>query len=98
MDKIKGEHIPVIMGVWPLVSLRNAEFLKNEVPGVSVPDWVIEEMSKAGDDKEEALKRGIGIAIKTMDKAKDLVQGFQVAAPFNRVQISIKAMQDAGFL
>ncbi|MCB0407023.1 MAG: bifunctional homocysteine S-methyltransferase/methylenetetrahydrofolate reductase [Bdellovibrionales bacterium] len=84
--------IPVIMGIWPLVSLRNAEFLKHEVPGVEVPDWVILEMEKAGDDKEESLKRGLDIAIKTMEQAKDLVAGFQVSAPFNRVSIALEAI------
>ncbi len=98
MDQAGGSELPIIMGVWPLVSLRNAEFLKNEVPGVSVPDWVVAEMAKAGDNKEEATKRGIDIAIQTMDKARDIVAGFQVAAPFNRVQVSIEAMKSAGFL
>lgn len=84
--------IPVIMGIWPLVSLRNAEFLRNEVPGVEVPDWVISEMEKAGDDKEESLKRGLDIAIKTMQQAQDLVAGFQVSAPFNKVSIAMEAI------
>ncbi len=86
--------IPVIMGIWPLVSLRNAEFLKNEVPGVEVPDWVLTEMEKAGDDKDEALKRGLDIAIRTMTMAKQkgLVAGFQVSAPFNRVSVALSAI------
>ena len=74
------------------MSLRNAEFLRNEVPGVEVPDWVIAEMEKAGDDKDESLKRGLEIAIKTMDQAKDLVAGFQVSAPFNKVSIALEAI------
>lgn len=91
-ETVGDVKIPVIMGIWPLVSLRNAEFLRNEVPGVVVPDWAIEEMEKAGDNKEEALKRGLDIAIKTMDKAKDLVAGFQVSAPFNRVSVALEAI------
>jgi 5,10-methylenetetrahydrofolate reductase/methionine synthase I (cobalamin-dependent) len=89
MDRVGECKIPVVMGIWPLVSLRNAEFLRNEVPGVQVPDWVIHEMEKAGDDKDEALKRGIDIAIKTMEQAKSMVAGFQVSAPFNRVSIAV---------
>ncbi|MCB0366422.1 MAG: bifunctional homocysteine S-methyltransferase/methylenetetrahydrofolate reductase [Bdellovibrionaceae bacterium] len=89
MDKVKDVKIPIIMGIWPLVSLRNAEFLKNEVPGVSVPDWVIKEMEKANGDKEEAVKRGTEIAMKTMHEAKKLVAGFQVSAPFNRVEVAL---------
>jgi homocysteine S-methyltransferase len=92
MDKVSDLKIPIIMGIWPLVSLRNAEFLKNEVPGVVVPDWVITEMEKAGDKKEEALKRGLEIAVRTMQKAAPLVAGFQVSAPFNRVDVALEAI------
>lgn len=88
-DQLGGFSVPVIMGIWPLVSLRNAEFLKNEVPGVSVPDWVIREMEKANGDKEEAVKRGMEIAMKTMREASNLVAGFQVSAPFNRVGVAL---------
>lgn len=91
-DMVGPIKVPVIMGIWPLVSLRNAEFLKNEVPGVSVPDWVIAEMEKAGDSKTEALKRGLDIATKTMHAAKKIVAGFQVSAPFNRVDIALEAI------
>lgn len=85
--------IPIIMGIWPLISLRNAEFLKNEVPGVDVPHWVINEMEKAGTDKDEALKRGLEIAINTMSQAKSWVSGFQVSAPFNRVNVALDAIR-----
>ncbi|MEZ4873228.1 MAG: bifunctional homocysteine S-methyltransferase/methylenetetrahydrofolate reductase [Bdellovibrionales bacterium] len=95
MEKTGSDSIPIIMGIWPLVSLRNAEFLKNEVPGVSVPDWVISEMEKAGDDKEEAVKRGLEIAVKTMEQASSLVSGFQVSAPFNRVKVAVDAIHGA---
>lgn len=89
MEQLGGSSIPIIMGIWPLVSLRNAEFLKNEVPGVSVPNWVISEMEKANGDKEEAVKRGMEIAMKTMEGLKGLVAGFQVSAPFNRVELAL---------
>lgn len=92
IDQVGSSKIPIVMGIWPLVSLRNAEFLKYEVPGVDVPDWVIEEMKKAGDNKEEAIKRGLEIAIRTMEEAKNLVSGFQVSAPFNRAEIALSAI------
>lgn len=94
-DELGDCPIPVVMGIWPLISLRNAEFLKNEVPGVDVPDWAVEEMRKAGDSKEEALKRGLDIAVKTIREANDLVAGFQVSAPFNRADVAIKAIKNA---
>lgn len=96
LELIGDIQIPVIMGIWPLVSLRNAEFLKNEVPGVSVPDWVVAEMEKAGESKDDALDRGLEIAIKTMDRACSLVAGFQVSAPFNRVEVALKAIHALG--
>lgn len=93
IDRIPGgPKIPIIMGIWPLVSLRNAEFLRNEVPGVSVPDWVVERMERAGEDKDSALKCGLEIAVETMEKAKGLVAGFQVSAPFNRVSIALEVI------
>lgn len=92
LSKVAGTSVPVIMGIWPLVSLRNAEFLKYEVPGVSVPDWIISEMEKSGDNKEDAVRRGLDIALKTMEKAKTWVAGFQVSAPFNRVDVALEAI------
>jgi homocysteine S-methyltransferase len=96
MDKLGPCPIPIIMGIWPVVSLRNAEFLKNEVPGVDVPDWVIAEMQKAGDKKDDAIKRGLDIAARTMSEAKNLVAGFQVSAPFNKVEVATHAIKQAG--
>jgi methionine synthase I (cobalamin-dependent)/5,10-methylenetetrahydrofolate reductase len=95
MDKLGKQKstIPVVMGVWPLVSLRNAEFLKFEVPGVFVPDDVLKQMAKAGDNKEDAAKRGIEIAVKIMERAKKHVAGFQVSAPFQRAAVAIETIQ-----
>jgi len=75
------------------VSVRNAEFLKNEVPGVSVPDWVVSEMEKAGSSNEDAVKRGLEIAVRTMKDAQGLVAGFQISAPFNRVGVALEAIK-----
>jgi methionine synthase / methylenetetrahydrofolate reductase(NADPH) len=93
MDQVGDTKVPIIMGVWPLVSLRNAEFLKYEVPGVDVPDKIIDEMKKAGDSKEDALKRGIDIAVQIMLEAKDFVAGFQVSAPFNRADVALEVIR-----
>ncbi len=83
-----GSYIrPNIVGIWPLVSLRNAEFMANEVPGVHVPKWVIDEMEKAGTDKREAEKRGIGIALKVMKEIEADCEGFCVSAPLGRIEI-----------
>jgi homocysteine S-methyltransferase len=93
LDQIGRTHRPHLVGIWPLVSLRNAEFMANEVPGVHVPPWVIAEMEKAGDDKAEAEKRGVEIARKTMERLAPLCEGFCVSAPLGRVPVAIDAIR-----
>ena len=86
------QTIPVIAGIWPLASLRNAEFMKNEVPGVTVPDRVIERMS-AAKTKEEQLDAGIAIAKESIEKIRNTVAGVQISAPFGKVEIAIRVMR-----
>jgi homocysteine S-methyltransferase len=83
--KIEHVRIPVIAGIWPLVSLRNAEFMNNEIPGVSVPEEIMERMRRA-DSKEAALREGIAIASEMVRQVRDHVEGIQVSAPFGKVQ------------
>jgi homocysteine S-methyltransferase len=84
-------RIPVIAGIWPLVSLRNAEFLANEVPGVSVPDDVIARMRRASDkSKEHATAEGIAIAREMLERVRSVVQGVQVSAPFGKVELALQ--------
>jgi homocysteine S-methyltransferase len=69
----EGIRIPIIAGVWPLVSARNAEFLANEVPGVVVPDEVMERMRRASArGKEEGVAEGIRIAQQMLADARSL--------------------------
>lgn len=85
--------IPVVVGVWPLVSLRNAEFLANEVPGVTVPEAVLDRMrvaSMAG--REAALAEGVAIARETVAAIRGQVAGIQVAAPLGRVEVAIEVV------
>src|SRR5690606_16417469 len=78
----EGIRIPIIAGVWPLVSARNAEFLANEVPGVVVPDSIVERMRRASDQgKEAAVEEGILIAQEMLRDARPRIQGVQVSAP-----------------
>jgi methionine synthase I (cobalamin-dependent)/5,10-methylenetetrahydrofolate reductase len=91
LGKIKNLNIPIIAGVWPLISLRNAEFMNNEVPGVSVPKDIIERMRKAK-SKEDALQKGIEIAREMIRQIKDHVQGIQVSAPFGKVQYALEVL------
>ncbi|MFQ5640227.1 MAG: bifunctional homocysteine S-methyltransferase/methylenetetrahydrofolate reductase [bacterium] len=93
LPKIEHVKIPIIAGVWPLVSLRNAEFMNNEVPGASVPDRYMERMRKAQEiSKEEAREEGIRIAQEAMMECRDQVQGYQVSAPFGKVEYSMQVL------
>lgn len=87
--------IPIIMGVWPLVSLRNAEFLKYEVPGVSVPDIIIQKMGAFKNDKEASLKVGIELAAEIIEKSKGFTAGYQISAPFNKVSVALEVIKQS---
>jgi len=91
LDEIDDLGLPIIAGIWPLASLRNAMFMKNEVPGVTVPDWVIERMTKAS-TSEEQLATGIAIAREAIDAIRDRVSGVQVSAPFGKVEIALATL------
>jgi methionine synthase / methylenetetrahydrofolate reductase(NADPH) len=79
---------PILAGIWPLRSLRNAEFLHSEVPGVFVPDSVLERMDKA-ESAGRAAAEGLAIASETIQALHGKVAGFQVAAPFNKVEPAV---------
>ncbi len=88
----KGGSIPIVAGVWPLVSFRNAEFLANEVPGVEVPDAIRERMSHAK-TKEDGRRLGIEIAREIRDRIADRVAGYQVSAPFGIVELALQVLE-----
>jgi methionine synthase I (cobalamin-dependent)/5,10-methylenetetrahydrofolate reductase len=87
----EGIRIPVIAGIWPLVSARNAEFLANEVPGVVVPEVVLERMRRASaEGKERGAEEGIAIAREMLRDGLGMIQGVQVSAPFGKVDLALK--------
>jgi homocysteine S-methyltransferase len=86
-------RIPILAGIWPLVSQRNAEFLANEVPGIRVPDETLARMRNAsGKGKEHAVREGVAIAKEIRDRLGGEVQGMQVSAPFGRVEIALEVL------
>jgi homocysteine S-methyltransferase len=93
---IAHTRIPVVAGIWPLVSVRNAEFLANEVPGVTVPDEIIARMRRANDkSKEHAVAEGIAIAREMLERVRPEVQGVQVSAPFGKVELALQVFEGA---
>src|SRR5829696_2741617 len=91
LERIEHVKIPIIAGIWPLVSFRNAEFLHNEVPGVNVTHEILERMRVASDKgKEEAREAGIAIARESLLEVRDVIQGVQVSAPFGNVKYALQ--------
>ena len=82
LNRIGKCRIPVIAGIWPLTSLRNAEFMKNDLR-VSMPEEIMLRMAQAG-TPDAARKEGIRIAQEMLEAVRPLVQGVQVSAPFGR--------------
>ncbi len=95
LEEVAPLGIPIVAGIWPLVSLRNAEFLANEVPGVTVPAAVLERMRAASArGKEEALQEGVRIAQEMLAAVRTRVRGAQVAAPLGRVPVALEVLAE----
>ena len=94
LKKISHVKIPIVAGIWPLVSFRNAEFLHNEVPGVNVTPEILERMRVASDKgKEEAREEGIAIARESLLEVRDIIAGVQVSAPFGNVKYALQVFE-----
>ncbi|MEP6925142.1 MAG: methylenetetrahydrofolate reductase, partial [Pyrinomonadaceae bacterium] len=91
LKKIEHVRIPIVAGIWPLVSFRNAEFLHNEVPGVRVTPEILERMRIASEKSKEAARdEGIAIARESLLEVRDVIQGVQVSAPFGNVKYALQ--------
>ena len=89
-----GSPIPVVASIWPLSSLRNAEFLANEVPGVQVPTAIIDRMRRAQElGSATARAEGITIASEMVKAVRNLVQGVQVSAPNGRIDSALEILK-----
>lgn len=97
LDRIEHVRIPIIAGIWPLVSYRNAEFMHNEVPGVNVTADILERMRVASDkSKEHARDEGITIARESLLAVRDVIAGVQVSAPFGNVKYALQVFDVLG--
>jgi len=85
----------VVAGICPLTSYRNAEFMNNEVPGISVPQAVMDRMRKV-DTGERARAEGVRIAQETLLSIRNLVQGVQISAPFGRYALAVEVAEALG--
>jgi homocysteine S-methyltransferase len=89
--------LPVIAGIWLFPTLRSAEFLAHEMPGVGVPDGALERMRVAdGRGEEAALAEGVAIALELIEAARSRVQGFHFIAPRTDVEVAVRVLREAG--
>ena len=94
LKRIENMRLPIVAGIWPLLSYRNAQFMNNEVPGVSVSDEVMERMRIASEkSKEHALHEGVTIARETLERVRGQVAGVQVSAPLGRVDLALQVFE-----
>src|SRR5258708_2405238 len=91
LRRIEGFRIPVIAGIWPLTSLRNAEFMKNDLR-VSMPEGIMSRMA-AVTTPEAARAEGVKIAQEMLAEARPMVQGVQVSAPFGRYSVGADGLR-----
>jgi methionine synthase I (cobalamin-dependent)/5,10-methylenetetrahydrofolate reductase len=94
LRRIEHCRIPVVAGIWPLVSVRNAEFMKNELR-VSVPDSILERMSRAA-TPEAAREEGIAIAREMVIAIREMTQGAQISAPQGRYSSAVDVLEALG--
>jgi methionine synthase I (cobalamin-dependent)/5,10-methylenetetrahydrofolate reductase len=94
LKRIEHVKIPVICGIWPLTSFRNAEFMVNELR-VPVPDDFLERMRRV-DNAEKAREEGVAIAREMTGRVRSMVQGVQLSAPFGRYQMALDVAEAIG--
>jgi homocysteine S-methyltransferase len=90
--RIERARLPLLVGLWPFESVLNAEFMANEVPGVTVPDAVIDRMRRA-ENADAAAAEGIAIARELGRAVKGLVQGVHVSAPSSRIEAVLGVLE-----
>ena len=90
LKRIEGFRIPVIAGIWPLTSLRNAEFMKNDLR-VSMPEEIMLRMAQCA-TPDAARREGVVIAQEMLEAVRPMVQGVQVSAPFGRYPLAAEVI------
>ncbi len=90
LRRIEGFRIPVVAGIWPLTSVKNAEFMRDQLK-VRMPEEILARMARAG-SPEEAKAEGIAIAQEMLAEARAMVQGVQVSAPFGKYKAAAQVL------
>jgi homocysteine S-methyltransferase len=94
LRRVEACRIPVLAGIWPLSSLRNAEFMHNEVPGATIPPEIMARMQRAQDiGPERARDEGVAIAREILAAIKGAVEGVQISPPLGRIELALKVLE-----
>ncbi|NLC70684.1 MAG: bifunctional homocysteine S-methyltransferase/methylenetetrahydrofolate reductase [Desulfuromonadaceae bacterium] len=88
LKRARSLKVPLLLGIMPLVGERNAEFLHNEVPGITIPDPVRERLK--GKSGEEGVREGLAVARELIDAARGRAGGFYLIPPFGRVEPALE--------
>jgi len=91
LEAIEDFRIPIVAGIWPFTSYKNAEFMANEVPGVVVPPRLLERM-RAAETRAQGRALGVEIARELVARVQDHVAGFAVSAPFGNVKVALAVL------
>ena len=86
-------HVPVVVGLRPLTSLVEAEFLHNEVPGIELPDDILQRMEEAdARGAEAAYTEGVQIALEVLEDVRDLVAGIHISVPTGHLDTALSIL------
>jgi homocysteine S-methyltransferase len=96
LRRIEDVRIPVLVGILPLATYRNAEFLHNEVPGMQIPEPIRERMRRASQDNQRAAAEGVTIAQEVLLATRDMVEGVYIMPPFGRVDAALSVLEVVG--
>ena len=95
IDRVREHQIPIIAGLMPLDSLRHAEFMANEVPGVHVPQSVVERMRQA-DAEGRAPEEGLAIVREVAAEIRPLVRGVQISTAPKAIDMALGVIEGVG--
>jgi methionine synthase / methylenetetrahydrofolate reductase(NADPH) len=91
LERVESLHLPIIVGIWPFESVLNAEFMANEVPGVTVPDVLVERMRKTT-SVDAAAAEGVLIAREIVTAIKSMAAGVQISTPSGRLDAALDVL------
>ena len=92
LQQVRSANIPILAGIWPFASYRNATFMQTEVPGVSIPASIMERMRRA-ETKEAQVAEGIQIAREAIEQIRSEIAGVQVSAPLGNIDIVMGVLE-----